>query len=117
MPASTMTGPPAAAALRVTVLAMAGCPGAALVEQRLARVLAGVPGVAVSYRIIASEQEAFRWGMHGSPTILVGGSDPFAVPGQQASMSCRMFPAGSGRPGCAPAEDQLRAAIARAARL
>ena len=38
---------------------------------------------------IGDEDQAARRGMHGSPTILIDGIDPFAVPGQPASVSCR----------------------------
>ena len=58
-------------------------------EKRLAQVLDSLPGVAVSCQVIATEDEAARSGMHGSPTILIDGIDPFAEPGQPASVSCR----------------------------
>ena len=50
--------------------------------------------------------------MHGSPTLLVDGIDPFAGPGQQASVSCRLSrrPRG-GHLEEAPSVRQLRRAI------
>ena len=35
-------------------------------------------------------EEAARYGMQGSPTILIDGRDPFAEPGAAASLSCRL---------------------------
>jgi len=51
-------------------------------------------------------------GLHGSPTVLVDGTDPFAAPGQRASMSCRLYDNGPGRLEGAPSVGRLRQAIA-----
>ena len=53
--------------------------------------------------------------MHGSPTILVDGIDPFAEPGQPASVSCRLYRHGNGQVDGAPSVSQLRQAIGEAA--
>jgi hypothetical protein len=98
----------------LTVLAVAGCPHAALMEERLAAALAGGPPAVVIRRVIADPEEAARAGLHGSPTILVDGLDPFAAPGQEASMSCRLYDDGSGRLEGAPSVGQLRRALGRA---
>jgi len=96
----------------LTVPAVAGCPHAALMEERLAAALAGGPPAAVIRRVITDPGEAARAGLHGSPTVLVDGSDPFAAPGQPASMSCRLYDNGPGRLEGAPTVGQLRQAIA-----
>ena len=96
----------------VTVLAVAGCPHAALLEQRLAAALAGGPPAVIIRRVITDPGEAARAGLHGSPTVLVDGSDPFAAPGQPASMSCRLYDNGSGQLEGAPSVGRLRQAIA-----
>jgi len=49
--------------------------------------------------------------MHGSPTILVDGTDPFAQPGQLASVSCRLYRDSDGHVDGAPSVSQLRQAI------
>jgi hypothetical protein len=49
--------------------------------------------------------------MHGSPTLLVDGADPFAAPGQVPSLSCRLYRDESGRAEGAPSVDALRRAI------
>lgn len=97
--------------MRVTVLAVPGCPNVALLEERLARVLGDHPGATVSRLVVTDERQAVLLGMHGSPTILVDGIDPFGAPGQQASMSCRLYWHGDGPPDGAPSESQLRQAL------
>jgi hypothetical protein len=97
--------------VHLTVLAVPGCPNVALLEERLACVLGSRRDVTVSRHVIADEREAARRGMHGSPTILVDGADPFAGPGQAASVSCRLYRDSDGRAGGAPSVSQLRQAI------
>jgi hypothetical protein len=79
--------------MELTVLAVPGCPNAPVLEQRLAEALAGRPAPTVARRVIADADEAARWGMRGSPTLLIDGRDPFAVPG-----GARLWPAGCMRP-------------------
>jgi hypothetical protein len=97
--------------MQLTVLSVPGCLNVALLEERLAPLLAGWPGVTVTRRVIVTEEEAARSGMHGSPTILVDSVDPFAGPGAAASLSCRLYPSSEGRAGGAPTVSQLRHAI------
>jgi hypothetical protein len=47
--------------------------------------------------------------MAGSSTLLIDGDDPFARPGQAASLACRLYPGGDDGPGQAPSQDQLAA--------
>lgn len=101
--------------MHVTLLAVPGCPHLPVLDERLAEALSGVPGVSVSRRVIATQEEAARSGMHGSPTILIDGLDPFAGPGQPASVSCRLYRDGDGRTGGAPSVSQLRRALTMAA--
>ncbi len=97
--------------MELAVLAVPDCPSVALLEDRLARALQGRPDVTVTRHVIASQQEAARRGMRGSPTILVNGTDPFARPGQAASMSCRLYRDRGGKPEGAPTVSQLREAV------
>ena len=101
--------------MHLTVLAVPGCPNAALLEEQLANVLEGRPGVNVSRHVIADEAAAASRGMHGSPTLLINGADPFAEPGQSASLSCRLYRGSDGRISGVPSAGQLRQAIERAA--
>jgi hypothetical protein len=100
--------------MEITVLAIGGCPGAALMEERLVAAAAGLPGIRVSRRVIASEAEAAAAGMRGSPTLLVGGADPFAVPGQQPGLACRLYWQDDGSLAPAPPVGDLRRALSTA---
>jgi hypothetical protein len=80
-----------------------------LLDQRLAQVLEGRRDVTVSRRVVDDPDEAARRGMHRSPTLLVDGIDPFAEPGQRASVSCRLYRDGGQAEG-APSVSQLRRA-------
>ena len=98
----------------VTVLAIADCPGAALLADRIAVVGDGLPGIRVSRRDIASEAEAVAAGMSGSPTLLVDGTDPFAVPGQQPGLACRLYRQEDGSLASAPPVSELRRVLTEA---
>jgi hypothetical protein len=100
--------------MRLTVLAVPDCPNAPVLERRLAAVLDGRAGVAVARKVIFDEDEAARWGMHGSPTLLIDGADPFAEPGQPPSMSCRLYRGDGGQASGAPSAGQLRQVIDQA---
>jgi hypothetical protein len=100
--------------MHLTVLVVPGCPNAPVLEGRLAAVLGGREGVSVSHQVISDEDEAARWGMRGSPTLLIDGVDPFAGPGQPPGMSCRLYRDDDGRTSGAPSAGQLRDAIGQA---
>ncbi len=100
--------------MELTVLAVPDCPNAPLLEQRLAEALAGRPAVTVRRRVITEAAEAARWGLCGSPTLLVNGRDPFAAPGGAPAVACRLYRAEDGRLEGAPTVEALRRALARA---
>jgi hypothetical protein len=100
--------------MNLTVLAVPGCPNAAVLEDRLAAVLDGRAGVSVAHEVISDEAGAARRGMHGSPTLLIDGVDPFAKAGQPPSMSCRLYRDDDGQATGAPSVGQLRQVIGRA---
>jgi hypothetical protein len=101
--------------MQLTILAVPGCPNAPVLGDRLTAVLDVRAGVGVSHQEISDESEAARWGMHGSPTLLIDGVDPFAKPRQASSMSCRLYHDENGQLSGAPSLSQLRQAIERAA--
>jgi hypothetical protein len=100
--------------MQLTVLAVPGCPNAPVLEERLAAVLDGRADISVSRRVIADEGEAARWGMRGSPTLLIDGVDPFADPGRPPGVSCRLYNDDNGQMVGAPSEGQLLQVIERA---
>jgi hypothetical protein len=97
--------------VHLTVLAVPDCPNVKLLEQRLMQVLEGRHDVTVSRHVVGNQDKAARRGMHGSPTVLVDGIDPFAEPGQPASVSCRLYRQAHGQADGAPSARQLRRAI------
>jgi Alkylmercury lyase len=100
--------------MQLTILAVPGCPNAPVLGDRLAAVLDGRAGVSVSRQVISDEGEAARCGMHGSPTLLIDGVDPFAEPGQPPSLSCRLYRDENGQVSGAPSPGLLRQAIEQA---
>jgi hypothetical protein len=98
--------------MELTLLTVPACPNATAFEEQLAAALAGHPGVVVHRREVRDEQAAAQAGMHGSPTLLINGVDPFAVPGQAPSLSCRLYRDAAGRPAPAPSAEALRQALA-----
>lgn len=101
--------------MKLTVLMVDGCPGAPLLKQRLAVALAGRTDVEITWNVIADASEAARAGLHGSPTMLVDGVDPFAAPGQPPSLSCRLYDNAPGLLERAPSVTRLRQVLGRAA--
>jgi hypothetical protein len=100
--------------MELTLLTVPDCPIAPTFEERLAAALVDHPDVTLTRREIADEPTAAEAGMHGSPTLLINGTDPFAVPGQAASLSCRIYRDDAGRAGPAPSVEALQRAIAAA---
>lgn len=98
----------------LTVLTVPGCPNAAAFEERLAAALAAHPGMVVHRREVADEREAAEAGMHGSPTLLIDGADPFAGPDEAPSLSCRLYRDAAGHARGVPPVEALIQALAGA---
>ncbi|MDD9375731.1 hypothetical protein M8Z33_03390 [Streptomyces sp. ZAF1911] len=60
---------------------------------------------------VRDEADAARWGMTGSPTVLLDGADPFAVAGAPASVSCRLYRDADCHAEGAPTVQALRRAL------
>ena len=98
--------------MELTLLTVPGCPHADAFGERLAAALAGRADAVVRRREVADERQAAKEGMHGSPTLLIDGVDPFAGPDQAPSLSCRLYRDQAGRAGGAPSVQALRQALA-----
>lgn len=98
----------------VTVLTVPHCPNAGLLDERLAVAISGLAGVRVTRRVVGDEQQAAALGMRGSPTLLIGGTDAFADPGQPASLSCRLYRQADGSLAGAPPAEALHQALTSA---
>ena len=71
-----------------------------------------LPLLAYAVRRVADPADAAAAGLHGSPTILIDGVDPFVEPGTETSWACRVFVSADGVQG-APSTQQLREAMGR----
>lgn len=87
--------------MRLEVLHVPDCPHLQAMLDRLAQ----VTDAPVTTRLIETTADAERYGMTGSPTLLVNGADPFSADGKP-SMSCRL--------GGAPSIEELRSVTAAA---
>ncbi|WP_405063445.1 thioredoxin family protein [Kribbella sp. NBC_01505] len=92
--------------MKLAVLHVPDCPNLAPLLERLGEVTSQV----VTTRVIESDEDAARFGMAGSPTLLINGADPFAA-GEQCGVSCRLYRDDDGRLVPAPSVQQLREAI------
>jgi hypothetical protein len=102
--------------MEILVLTVPNCPNAPLAEQRLARALEGRTRAMVKRLLIEDMAEAERYGMRGSPTLLINGDDPFSDPSEPTSVSCKFSPAGKGQRGEVPTVEAIIDALDRAAR-
>ncbi|OLZ51590.1 alkylmercury lyase family protein [Amycolatopsis keratiniphila] len=100
--------------MELVVLSVPDCPHVALLDNLLRTVLADHEDIRVVHRQILGQDQAEREGMRGSPTLLVDGIDPFAEPGSQPSVSCRLFRDEDGQAKPAPSKTALIAALFRA---
>jgi hypothetical protein len=100
--------------MELTLLAVPDCPNLPVLEERLATVLADRPGATVTREVITDPAEAARLGMHGSPTLLINGEDPFASARTPPAIACRMYRSEDGQLEGAPSIAALRRALDQA---
>jgi hypothetical protein len=97
--------------MKLEVLHVPDCQNLAPMLDRLGQ----ATDMPVSTRVIDTDAEAARFGMAGSPTLLIDGVDPFSSTGNGAestcTVSCRLYRDETGRIVPAPSIEQLRAAI------
>lgn len=96
--------------MRITVLSVPDCPHAPVARQRITEALDGRTATIEMVEVTTPEQ-AEQLGMTGSPTVLVDGTDPFAVPGAEPSLSCRLYRDETGMADGAPDRRALRRAL------
>ncbi|MFD4868416.1 alkylmercury lyase family protein [Streptomyces sp. NPDC058412] len=82
-----------------------------LAQERIAVALEG-RAAEVELVEVRDEAQAARWGMTGSPTVLLDGVDPFAPAGAAPSVSCRLYREADGAVSGAPSVAALRQALA-----
>jgi len=97
--------------MKLEVLHVPDCPNLSPMLERLAQ----VTDLPVATRVIDSDAEAAKFGMAGSPTLLIDGVDPFTSPDRcEWGVSCRLYRDENGRIVSAPSVEQLRDAISAA---
>ncbi|MBK3623271.1 alkylmercury lyase [Streptomyces sp. MBT49] len=96
--------------MRITLLTVPDCPNAPLARERIDQALDG-RAAEVDVVEVSDETQAAGLGMAGSPTVLIDGADPFAIPGTAASVSCRLYRGPDGRTEGAPSVAALRRAL------
>jgi hypothetical protein len=98
--------------MHIEVLYFDGCPHWEGAEARLRDALQRLErsDVVISHRQVRSEAQARELEFRGSPTILVDGRDPFAVPDAPVGLSCRLYPTDAGLRGL-PSVEQLIEAL------
>lgn len=97
--------------MELTILMVPECPHVPVLVERLAEVLVDRSGVAVLRQVVADDREAARYGMRGSPTLLIDGVDPFADQAVPPSLSCRLYRDSGGRMEPVPSVAALRQAL------
>jgi hypothetical protein len=97
--------------MRLQVLRVPGCPHAAALIACVADLVAG--HAQIEEQVVHDQEQAAALRMSGSPTLLIDGADPFAVAGQEPSLSCRLYADENGSLAGTPSVAQLRAALAK----
>ncbi|QQM47408.1 alkylmercury lyase family protein [Streptomyces liliifuscus] len=95
--------------MRITILTVPECPNVPVVRERITQALDGRAAV-IDLVEVSEEGEAARWGMTGSPTVLLDGIDPFRILDAPPSVSCRLYRDTDGRTDGAPSVQALREA-------
>ena len=80
--------------MRIDILYVPGCPNLVAARTRVHEALRDVGSCALVEEVeILNQDDARRLGMHGSPTILVDGHDPFRL-ADEPSLACRLYRTG-----------------------
>jgi hypothetical protein len=98
--------------IRATIRFFDGCPSwqsaRANLEVAAQRIGADIE---VDLQNVETAGDAERLGFTGSPTLLLDGTDPFAVPGTEPALACRVYATPNGLAG-SPTVDQLVSVLA-----
>lgn len=100
----------------VELLVVPDCPNESIAAGLLRTALddVGLGGTTFRTTVIDTQQSADKRGFTGSPTILIGGLDPFVEPGRAPALACRIYRSPAGSAGV-PSLVELRRALKRAA--
>lgn len=98
--------------VRIDILYVSGCPNLAAARAHVREALqdAGLTAVVEEVEIL-TQDDAQRFGMHGSPTLLIDGRDLFPL-ADEPSLACRLYRTTGAVEG-APTVAELVEALAR----
>ncbi|MGH8915492.1 MAG: thioredoxin family protein [Acidimicrobiia bacterium] len=99
--------------MEITLQYFDGCPNWKTTAAHLSRLIEGGLDATVGYELIDTHKAAVKRGFRGSPTVLIGGVDPFADRNAPFGLACRIYTTEQGLAG-SPTLDQLREAITAA---
>jgi hypothetical protein len=98
--------------IEVTVQYFDDCPNWRTTDRHIQALIDEGLDLKVHHQLIDSLEAAVRYGFRGSPTVLIGGVDPFADRDAPVGLACRIYPTETGPVG-SPSRRQLREAITR----
>ena len=98
--------------MKIQILYLPDCPNLPATRSHVQAALrdSGVQAVVEEIEVVSVE-DADRHGMHGSPTVLIDGRDPFASE-DEVSLSCRLYRSEAGTGG-SPTVAELAAVLSR----
>ncbi len=78
--------------MHVQLLYFDECPNWQVADARLREALETLAlHLEVEKVLVTTPEQADLWNFRGSPTVLIDGRDPFAQPGEQVGLSCRLY--------------------------
>ena len=99
--------------MEITLQYFDGCPKWKTTADHLSQLIEGGLDATIGYELIDTHDAAVERGFRGSPTVLIGGTDPFADFNAPVGLACRIYTTENG-PAGSPTLTQLRQAITTA---
>jgi hypothetical protein len=96
--------------MEITLQYFDGCPNWKTTAAYLSTLVDEGLAATVDYELIDTHELAITRNFHGSPTVLIDGSDPFADDLAPVGLACRIYRTDHG-PAGSPSMSQLRHAI------
>jgi hypothetical protein len=104
-------GMTSASKLQITLQYFDSCPNWETTAAHLSTLIGEGLHATIGYELINTHEAAVARGFRGSPTVLIGGVDPFADANAPIGLACRVYRTEVGFAG-SPSLPQLRQAIA-----
>lgn len=96
--------------MEITIRHTSDCPNVGAAERNVRQALRALGlDASITREVVSTPTEASELGFLGSPTILIDGTDPFAVPGAGPGLACRLYEGGKGTPDVGQLSEALAA--------